>query len=78
VTEPLTGSNSLDSPLSFGYGVPPMKLRVAGIQIQITVDNCGPVTMPCAAPGGVIDPQGNWVCRTEPQGECFFVHTVEL
>lgn len=42
----------------------------------VTVDNCDPPTMPCAAPGGVIDPRGQWVCRTEPQGEQFFAYTI--
>lgn len=44
----------------------------------VTVDSCYPTTMPCAAPGGVIDPRGEWVCRTEPQGEQFFVQPIEL
>jgi predicted amidohydrolase len=44
----------------------------------VTVDNCHPSTIPCASPGGVIDPDGRWVCRTEPQGEQFVAHAIEL
>jgi hypothetical protein len=56
-----------------------LRLRAAAGKVWIvTVDNCSPVTMPCAAPGGVIDPQGNWVCRTKAQGEDFFAQTFEL
>lgn len=44
----------------------------------VTVDNCSPIGLPCSAPGGVIDPDGNWVCRTEAQGESFFAQTIEL
>jgi len=44
----------------------------------VTVDNCSPVTMPCSAPGGVLDSQGKWVCRTPAQGEHLFVHTIIL
>jgi len=44
----------------------------------VTVDNCSPLELPCSAPGGVIDPQGNWICRTEPIGEQFFVFDIPL
>lgn len=43
----------------------------------VTVDNCDPPDVPCAAPGGVINPQGQWICRTEPQGEQFFAYRIE-
>ena len=56
-----------------------LRLRAAAGKVWIvTVDNCSPVDMPCAAPGGIIDPDGNWVCRTATQGESFFTQTIEL
>jgi predicted amidohydrolase len=54
-----------------------LRIRAAAGRLWIvTVDNCSPTTMPCSAPSGVVDPQGQWVCRTEAQGEQFFVHTI--
>jgi len=50
----------------------------AGNVWVVTVDNSNPATKPCSAPCGVIDPQGNWVYRTQPQGEQFFIHTIEI
>lgn len=44
----------------------------------VTADNCSPVTLPCSAPSGVLNPEGNWVVRAPIQGEAFFVHTIEL
>lgn len=44
----------------------------------VTVDNCGPLMIPCSAPSGVLDPQGNWVCRAQPQGEHLFTHTIDF
>jgi hypothetical protein len=44
----------------------------------VTVDNCTPTDLPCSAPGGIIDPQGQWVCRTETRGRQFFVYDIEL
>jgi len=45
---------------------------------MVTVDNCHPEDMPCSAPSGVVDPDGDWVCRTEPQGEGYFAYTIVL
>jgi predicted amidohydrolase len=54
-----------------------MRAAAGGLWI-VTVDNSSPTELPCSAPGGVINPDGNWVCRTEPSGEQFFVHTIDL
>jgi predicted amidohydrolase len=54
-----------------------MRARAGRVHI-VTVDSSFPAHLPCAAPGGVVDPQGEWVCRTHPKGEEFFVHTIEL
>lgn len=50
-----------------------MRAAAGGLWI-VTVDNCYPTELPCSAPSGVINPQGEWVCRTPPQGEQFFCY----
>jgi predicted amidohydrolase len=56
-----------------------LRMRAAAGKVWIvTVDNAAPVQMPCSAPGGVINPSGEWACRADPQGEQFFVHTIEV
>ena len=54
-----------------------MRARAGRIWI-VTVDSCYPPDLPCSAPSGVVDPDGNWVCSTEPVGEQLFVHTIAL
>jgi len=44
----------------------------------VTVDSCYPPGIPCSAPSGVVAPNGDWVCQAPPQGNAFFVHTIEL
>jgi predicted amidohydrolase len=47
-----------------------MRAQAAGVWI-VTVDNAHPVELPCSGPGGVIAPNGKWICRTASQGEQF-------
>ena len=54
-----------------------MRAKAGNLWI-VTVDNCYPVELRCSAPSGVIDPNGDWVCRTEPQGERYFAYTIEI
>lgn len=55
-----------------------LRLRArAGKLWIVTVDNCFPTDLPCSAPSGVLDPHGNWVVRTPPVGEHYFVYTIE-
>ncbi|NCO37869.1 MAG: hypothetical protein COZ06_04105 [Armatimonadetes bacterium CG_4_10_14_3_um_filter_66_18] len=54
-----------------------MRARAARIWV-VTVDSCHPIDLPCSAPSGVIDPDGDWVCRAEDRGEQFFAHSVPL
>ena len=54
-----------------------MRARAGGVWV-VTVDNCNPTHIDCSAPSGVIDPEGDWVCRTEARGEHFFAYTIEL
>jgi predicted amidohydrolase len=56
-----------------------LRMRAAAARVWIvTVDNSEPPSIPCSAPGGVVTPDGGWACRTRPQGEDFFVHTIEV
>ncbi len=54
-----------------------MRARAGSVWI-VTVDNAHPEELPCSAPSGVISPSGEFVCRAEPEGEQFFVHTITL
>ncbi len=54
-----------------------MRARAGSLWI-VTVDNCHPVDIRCSSPSGVINPQGEWVCRTEPKGEQFFNYTIDI
>ncbi len=54
-----------------------MRARAGHLWI-VTVDSSYPPHLPCSAPSGVVNPQGDWVCRAEPQGEQFFAHTITI
>ena len=65
--------------VSWRYHEANLRVRAkAGRLWIVTVDNCYPMTLPCSAPCGVIDPNGNWVLRTAPVGEQLFAHTIEI
>lgn len=67
------------SELAWQYHEANLRMRaIAGKLWIVTVDNCHPMDLPCSAPSGVIDPQGNWAVKVAPQGEQFFAHTIEL
>lgn len=48
----------------------------AGKTWIVTVDASLSPSWPCSAPSGVLNPEGDWVCRTHAEGEQFFVHTL--
>jgi predicted amidohydrolase len=54
-----------------------MRARAGGLWI-VTVDSSYPVSLPCSAPSGVVNPSGDWAYRAEPQGEQFFDFIVPL
>jgi predicted amidohydrolase len=54
-----------------------MRARTGKLWIA-TADNCLPVDIPCSAPSGVVDPNGNWAAQTPDQGEQMVVYTIEL
>ena len=67
------------SRLNWQYHEANLRLRARAGRIWIvTVDNANPISLPCSSPSGVIDPQGNWVYRTEPIGAQFFTWNIEL
>ena len=67
------------SRVAWQYHESNLRMRArAGKTWIVVADNCHPTDMPCSTPSGVIDPRGDWVCRTEPQGEEFFAHTIDL
>lgn len=67
------------SKVAWQYHEANLRMRArAGRVWVVTVDNCAPVTVPCSAPSGVIDPQGQWVVQAPVQGENYFVYTLNL
>jgi predicted amidohydrolase len=67
------------SQVAWRYHEANLRMRAAAARVWIvTVDNCGPVSIRCSAPSGVVAPDGSWACRSKPQGEDFFMHTVDL
>ena len=67
------------SNVAWNYHESNLRMRAnAGQLWVVTVDNCHPLCWHCSAPSGVIDPKGNWVCRVEPVGTQYFVHSIEL
>jgi len=44
----------------------------------VTADNSAPINLKSSAPSGVVNPKGEWVCKTKDKGEHLFVYTIEL
>ncbi len=53
-----------------------MRARAAAVYIA-TVDNCFPATIDCSSPSGLLDPQGNWLCRTPSRDEQFLAFDID-
>ena len=65
------------SDVAWQYHESNLRMRAqAGSLWIVTVDNCHPVELRCSSPSGVINPQGEWVCKTESKGEQFFSYTI--
>lgn len=63
----------------FSYHETNLRMRAAADKIFIaSVDNCYPVDMQCSSQSGIVGPDGNWICKTVPQGEQFIAHTVKI
>lgn len=54
-----------------------MRARAGGLWI-VTADSAYPEDGPCSAPSGVIDPSGQFACRTEAVGAQLYIHTIPL
>jgi predicted amidohydrolase len=66
------------SDVAWHYHESNLRMRANASKIWVvTVDNCYPLDLKCSAPSGVIDSKGDWVCKTEPQGEQFFSYTID-
>jgi predicted amidohydrolase len=67
------------SQVAWRYHEANLRMRArAGRLWLVTVDSCHPLHLPCSAPSGVVDPEGNWVCQAMTQGEQLFAHTIHL
>jgi predicted amidohydrolase len=67
------------SEINWQYHEANLRLRARADHLWIvTVDNCAPLDLPCSAPGGVIDPNGDWVCRLPDQGEQFGTYEIDF
>jgi predicted amidohydrolase len=56
-----------------------MRMRaVAGKVWIVSADNCFPTNIPCSAPSGVLQPNGQWAAKAERKGEHVVVHTIRL
>lgn len=54
-----------------------MRARAGAVYIA-TVDNSFPADIDCSSPSGLLDPQGNWLCRSEPRGEQLLIFDIAL
>jgi len=70
---------SQQSDLIWQYHQNNLQMRaLAGKVWVVTVDNSCPVSLKCSAPSGVINPDGQWVCKAESRGVQYFVETIKL
>ncbi|MBD3181601.1 hypothetical protein GF312_04860 [Candidatus Poribacteria bacterium] len=70
-------SKSEWSDVAWNYHESNLRMRAQASNIWIvTVDNCYPEDTRCSCPSGVIDPHGNWVCKTESMGEQFASYSI--
>ncbi|HGJ66469.1 TPA: carbon-nitrogen hydrolase family protein [bacterium] len=67
------------SDVAWHYHESNLRMRAnAGAIWIVTVDNCYPPELRCSAPCGVININGNWVCKTDPHDEQFFCYIIEI
>ena len=56
-----------------------MRMRAAAGRVWVvSADNSYPHTVPCSAPSGVLNPNGQWAKQAPRKGEHVTVHTIEL
>ena len=54
-----------------------MRARAGNLWI-VSADNCFPLDIPCSAPSGILQPNGQWAAKSDRQGEHVVVHTISL
>ncbi|MGQ9514887.1 MAG: hypothetical protein ACUVTL_07570 [Thermoproteota archaeon] len=54
-----------------------MCVKAGGVWI-VTVDDCFPTDVLCSSPGGVIDPEGNWLVKFPAKGQHLFSYTIDI
>ncbi len=54
-----------------------MRARAGKLWI-VTVDNCFPFGLACAAPSGVVKPDGTWAIKAPMQGDQLFVNDIDI
>ena len=65
------------SDVAWRYHESNLRMRAkAGALWIVTVDNCYPIEIRCSSPSGIINPQGEWVCKTKSKGEQLFSYTI--
>jgi predicted amidohydrolase len=56
-----------------------MRMRAAAGKVWVvSADNCHPQDIPCSAPSGILQPDGNCAAQAPRQGERIVVHTIRL
>ncbi len=56
-----------------------MRMRaVAGKVWIVSADNCAPMTIPCSAPSGILQPNGQWAKKSPRKGEHVIVHAIRV
>ena len=56
-----------------------MRIRASSGKVWVvSADNCHPMDIPCSAPTGVLQPNGQWAVKAPKKGEHIVVHTIEL
>ncbi len=67
------------SRVAWRYHESNLRLRARASHVWIvTVDSAHPIQLPCSAPSGVLDPDGNWIVTADPQGERFVTADIDL
>ena len=67
------------SDVNWRFGEANLRMRARADQVWIvTVDNCHPLDLRCSTPSGIVDRDGNWLCRTKDQGVDYFAATLDL
>jgi len=67
------------SQVAWQYHESNLRMRAhAGAVYIATVDNSFPADIDCSSPTGVLDPQGNWLCRSQPRGEQFLSFDIAI